>query len=359
MALSPLILKVENPSAQSPAFVLPPSNVPLNLLLAWPLERSRPQWQRIIAGSILLHLAFFFIAIRLPSFIPLEQQQHRVAVRRVPLYLPPDVLTQREPNKQKITKMIDVADLRPTPTQQPREATPTPSRKQFEMPKQAPAPQQITKVNPQILPEAPKVAVTQPAGPLPPGVTSGLPAAATPPPQAGPFQNVGSEAPLNPNPTLTPKASVQATIQALTPATTSAHLAVSDDNNSPSPRVPGALGQPAARHAAVELQSDPEGADFKPYLQQILTIVRANWRRVVPESARLGTLRGRTVMEFIINRDGSIPKIVTADSSGSDPLDRAALAGLSMSNPLPPLPADYKGFQVRLAFTFSYNLPTQ
>jgi TonB family protein len=96
---------------------------------------------------------------------------------------------------------------------------------------------------------------------------------------------------------------------------------------------------------------------MRPYLVRILAIVRANWRRVIPESARLGTIRGRTVVQFIVNRDGSIPEIVLADPSGSDPLDRAALAGMSMSNPLPPLPADYKGFQARLAFTFTYNMP--
>ncbi len=73
----------------------------------------------------------------------------------------------------------------------------------------------------------------------------------------------------------------------------------------------------------------------------------------------MGTLRGRTVVEFTINRDGSIPHLATADPSGSEPLDRAAVAGLSMSNPLPPLPADFKGFSVRLAFTFSYNMPSQ
>jgi TonB family protein len=78
---------------------------------------------------------------------------------------------------------------------------------------------------------------------------------------------------------------------------------------------------------------------------------------VIPESARLGTVRGRTVLEFIIDRDGKIPKLVTAQSSGLEPLDRAAIAGLSMSDPLPPLPADFKGMQVRLAFSFAYNMP--
>ncbi len=137
-------------------------------------------------------------------------------------------------------------------------------------------------------------------------------------------------------------------------------LVVSDDNPSePMPGAPGSLTRAPAQHAAVELQSDPQGADFKPYLARILAIVRSNWRNVIPESVRMGTRRGRTVVEFAINRDGSIPKLVIADPSGSEPLDRAAVAGLSMSNPLPPLPTDYKGLQVRLAFSFSYNMPAQ
>ncbi|MBV9224452.1 MAG: TonB C-terminal domain-containing protein [Acidobacteriaceae bacterium] len=125
------------------------------------------------------------------------------------------------------------------------------------------------------------------------------------------------------------------------------------------PNIPGSLGNAGGNHAAVELQSDPQGADFKPYLTRILAIVRANWKHVIPESARMGALRGRTTLEFIISRNGDIPKVVTAGSSGSEPLDRAAVAGLSMSNPLPPLPSEYKGLQVRLAFSFSYNMPSQ
>ncbi len=137
-------------------------------------------------------------------------------------------------------------------------------------------------------------------------------------------------------------------------------LVISDDNPSePLPGAPGSIGRTSAQHTAVELQSDPQGADFKPYLARILAIVRSNWRTVIPESVRLGTRRGRAVVEFAINRDGSIPKLVIADPSGSEALDRAAVAGLSMSNPLPPLPSDYKGLQVRLAFTFSYNMPAQ
>jgi len=247
---------------------------------------------------------------------------------------------------------------------QAQKASPEHSVKQFEMPKNFQT-KPLAKAPPvSILPEAPKVNVTQANAAPAPGAVNGLPIAPPPPaqaPSAGPFENVGSEAPPNPHPTLAPpKATVEAAINGLRQSGTGSHVVITDDSPTQGARpMPGTLGQMGAQHAGVELKSDPQGIDMRPYLAQILTIVRANWRRVIPQSVRMGTLRGRTVVEFIINRDGSIPKLVTAESSGLDPLDRAAVAGLSMSNPLPPLPSDFKGEQVRLAFTFAYNSATQ
>jgi hypothetical protein len=37
-------------------------------------------------------------------------------------------------------------------------------------------------------------------------------------------------------------------------------------------------------------------------------------------------------------------------------MDRAAVAGVSASNPFPPLPPEYKGREIRVQFVFSYNL---
>lgn len=339
--------------------VLPPSPRELNLLLAWPEERTRPQWLAIIAGSIALHVILFSIAIEIPNFIGHREPEQTVIVHHIPLYLPPDVMTQKEPNRTKISKYIDLADLLPAHEQQAQKSAARPSVKRFELPKQSLA--KPMNSAPQILPEAPAVAMNQSPGPLPVGSPNGISAPPPPAPSEGPFQNIGSEAPPSAHPKLAPpKPTVQATINGLAQNTNGRHLIISDDNASqPMPGSPGSLGQAGAQHAAVELQSDPEGADFKQYLMQILSIVRANWRRVIPESARMGQLRGRTVVEFIITRDGAIPKLVTSDSSGSEPLDRAAVAGLSMSNPLPPLPADFKGYQIRLAFSFAYNMPSE
>jgi TonB family protein len=118
---------------------------------------------------------------------------------------------------------------------------------------------------------------------------------------------------------------------------------------SPSVPVPGKLG------SSLELQSDPMGVDFKPYLIRVLSSVKRNWLAVVPESARLGR-RGKVVVQFAISKDGSVPKLVIAMPSGAEALDRAAVAGISASNPFPPLPAEFRGSVIRLQLNFMYNL---
>jgi TonB family protein len=105
----------------------------------------------------------------------------------------------------------------------------------------------------------------------------------------------------------------------------------------------------------LEMLSDPKGVDFRPYLIQVLSSVRRNWHAVMPASARLGR-RGKVVIQFAIDRSGGVPKLVIAVPSGAEPLDRAAVAAISASNPFPPLPAEYTANDVRLQLNFLYNL---
>jgi TonB family protein len=86
--------------------------------------------------------------------------------------------------------------------------------------------------------------------------------------------------------------------------------------------------------------------------------VRRNWYAVIPESARFGR-QGRVVIQFAIAKEGTVPKLVIAQSSGAEALDRAAVAGISASNPFPPLPPEFRGGQVRLQLVFTYNTNTQ
>jgi TonB family protein len=101
--------------------------------------------------------------------------------------------------------------------------------------------------------------------------------------------------------------------------------------------------------------SDTRGVDFGPYLARIVYIVRRNWYSVIPESARLGE-KGRVGIVFEILKDGSVPQLRLVASSGSDPLDRAALAGIHASVPFPPLPEEFTGNHLVLQFIFLYNL---
>jgi TonB family protein len=122
-----------------------------------------------------------------------------------------------------------------------------------------------------------------------------------------------------------------------------------------------ALGRspsPGRQASSLELLSDPMGVDFKPYLTRVLAAVRRNWLAIVPESARLG-LRGKVTIQFSIARAGNVPKLVIVTPSGTEGLDRAAVAGISASNPFPPLPTEFRGDQVRLQLAFFYNVPTR
>ena len=115
-------------------------------------------------------------------------------------------------------------------------------------------------------------------------------------------------------------------------------------------------GSPGPQHSALELLSDPQGVDFKSYLIQVLSAVRRSWFSVLPESARFGR-SGRVIVQFAVNRNGEVPKLVIYLPSGAEALDRAAVAGVSGAVPFPPLPAGFKGPEVRLQLVFSYNMP--
>jgi TonB family protein len=331
------------------------SSPPIQLLLEWPKEHSRAGWGAIYGASVLVNLLVLLVLMNLPPPPVNTAFRGEVVWDKTPLYIPPDLLTQKAPNREKVSKSVNLADLLASERMRSRTSAPAPAPKPkaVETPKPIPAPA--------VAPKTPQIAAEVPQQAAPSGPKLGVIAPAPPPPQPvkNPFQEVGSNAEPVAHPTLAPpKAGIDAAIKGLAQDESSRQTVITDDNSTrQSPGGLGSVDNAPSQHAAIELKSDPQGADMKPYLIRILAIVRANWRTVTPESARLGTRRGCTVMEFAIDRNGSIPKMVVADSSGSDPLDRAAAAGLMMSNPLPPLPSDFRGMQMRLAFSFSYNLP--
>jgi TonB family protein len=332
----------------------------LDLLHDYRDPQQPKHFKAALIGSLGVHALFFLAGIRIPSLLTGQSpEQVQTVEHRTPLYYRPE-LTQRAPNKNKPTERFNLQDLiAPQVQRQQRSAS---GRRQYVPPKMAKLGETAPAVQPrqpEISAEAPKLNAQVPTPP-PPGLANGvIPQNAPPPPQAAnPFEKVGAQPVVKQSQVPLPKTSVPEIVRDLSRGQSSPHLSVSDESpglNSPS--APGTAAMTGRMGSKVDLQSDPEGADLKPYLTQILAIVKRNWFTVMPESVRMGSRRGRTVVQFAVNRDGTVAKVVISDYSGSDPLDRAAVAGLSMSNPLPPLPKDFRGGQLRLSFSFDYNIP--
>jgi len=115
-------------------------------------------------------------------------------------------------------------------------------------------------------------------------------------------------------------------------------------------------GAKGAQVGPLEILSDTMGVDFSPYLQRVLHDVRQNWYNAIPESAQWK--HGNLIIEFAITKDGKVAGMKEVTTSGDIPLDRAAWAGITASDPFPPLPSEFGGEYLALRFRFYYN-PTK
>jgi TonB family protein len=99
---------------------------------------------------------------------------------------------------------------------------------------------------------------------------------------------------------------------------------------------------------------DTQGYDLGPWGNHVVAIVRRNW--IVPVAAELG-LKGIVAISFKVERSGKIidPKIISSSNVSS--FDQAALQALMISNPFPPLPADFPRPNLPAMFRFYYNIP--
>jgi TonB family protein len=309
-----------------------------------------PRWKQAAMGSAAFHL-FFITALLLIKGEPYQPPPPEpVEPRRVVHLFTPRDLTQKAPNKKPVEKLLLSRPELPSPKRAeppPRVAkkapplppAPPPSQPKLTLPVAAPPP------NPG------EIANNRPAGGTLPPVA--LPQAKAPQividdsPQLHPAPRSGSvHVPVNP---------VQEAIRAGRPnggAPAGASLGDSALTMGGGVR----LSPSAARVSNFELKSDPMGVDFSAYLRQVLTAVKLNWSAVFPTAARLGQ-RGIVTLEFSVVKDGSVTKIVFGSQSGARALDNASVAAISASNPLPPLPREFKGDRIILQMSFMYNMP--
>jgi TonB family protein len=89
---------------------------------------------------------------------------------------------------------------------------------------------------------------------------------------------------------------------------------------------------------------------FQWYLSAVQRKVYGQW--VQPVSSPQGQ---RAVITFEIARNGEVTRARIEKTSGDAAYDLSALRAVNAANPLPPLPADFKGSVIRVHFGFDYT----
>ena len=343
-------------------------DIQLLLDLRDPDDRSRHRLAALLAVCIEFFVVVLFL--NLPVGAPAREWSGGVTFdpRHVtPLYIPQDLrnfqLTQKDPQHLKPAAEVNLEQLLPRAARVPSPAPAARAERQLPSAVTPPSPAAGHAETARV--EPPRIEVEQHgAAPPPAGPAPAIPPPPKPPKLAfepvGGGQSKSSGVPAGQATLRPPSANVGEATRQVARSGSTGRLVVGDAPDiGPVGGIDELLRQtpsPGRRGSALELLSDPQGVDFKPYLIQVLAAVRRNWTAVLPESARFGQ-QGRVVVQFAVNRAGSVPKLVIATPSGTGALDRAAVAGISASVPLPPLPAEYTGSEIRLQLVFSYNMP--
>jgi len=319
----------------------PPAHAEINLLTDWGDPGGRSRRRTAAIGAVVFHVFVLGVLAVLPAGF-LEAPPLKDSRVVTPLVEPPmRDLTQKAPNNGKVDKEFDVAaEVARRSIQIPpggRADEPHP----FQPPPEPPTPAP----KPLALPEPPKVE--------PPSLSPDLSKIAeAPPPRIQSVEQPPKLALENPPalPSIEPGQGRPLPRPNFDEAVQSA-LGRGPGGGNRGSNLPAS---PGLQPNNMQLLSDPMGVDFKPYLTQVLALVKSYWLAIWPESARMGR-RGTTAIQFYIDNHGAVPKLAIASPSGVDSLDRAAVAAVSGSVPFPPFPKEFKGSRIELQLNFDYN----
>lgn len=90
--------------------------------------------------------------------------------------------------------------------------------------------------------------------------------------------------------------------------------------------------------------------DYKAYMNYVQKRIEHNW---YPQHLQKSN---KAIVEFEVNRDGSVKRIKIIESSGDKYSDQAAIQAVKWATPLPALPASTKDPSVTVHFDFQYNV---
>ncbi|HVB97790.1 MAG TPA: TonB C-terminal domain-containing protein, partial [Candidatus Dormibacteraeota bacterium] len=322
-----------------------------------PERHGRIDWDMLAAVfSVAFHVGLIILLLAIPGVLSRYKRNPAVEALNQQnlgyIYLPKNLKelprTKPKPEKPNDKMRIDIGALNrlapPKPTVSPQQGPALRPTPRVVLPRPAP-PVQSAEARPQPRPEPPR---PQPQ-PQP-----------QPKPRIEPINPTTTHpliAPLNMAPGSAIEQSLRAAAQNRSPGS------IGFQDQIPPPSLPGGPGQqggpgPGDLAGSVQLLTPTQGVDFTNYIQRLLAMVRRNWYAVMPESAMLGD-KGRVMLRFKIMRNGGLPsgEPILEITSGKQPLDRAAEAAITASNPFDPLPRAFTGPYIELRFMFLYNLP--
>jgi periplasmic protein TonB len=284
-----------------------------------PLPRRR--WIAASVTAVILHLASLAVFLLVPSASPEDTEPPQtVVVTLVPEpSAAPDVSPVSQPSPE--ASAAEPADAEPE--QRPPSDTPQepPPPEAMVPPQDAPVPPPEPAVPPADIPRPPP-----PEAPVP------MPDVSPPPPEA---RVRTPEPPAPARPVVLKLASPRP--RPVAPAPKAA---------SPSPGPQAEPRSPAA--------SAPSENVVDPYRRILAAHVQSYQR--YPALARNRHEEGLVELRVTIRRNGTIVAISVEHSSGSDILDREALATLKRADPLPPIPAGVPGPTIELIFPLGFHL---
>jgi TonB family protein len=118
----------------------------------------------------------------------------------------------------------------------------------------------------------------------------------------------------------------------------------------------GQGGQGAGAAGGVSVGGAGEGFFDSWYARQVEQRVGSNWLE-----SRMGIQfkgKHRTLIQFSVSPEGRIEDVQIVESTGPDAFERAALRAVRASDPLPPLPVQYRMQRNRVRFVAIFEYPT-
>jgi len=129
-------------------------------------------------------------------------------------------------------------------------------------------------------------------------------------------------------------------------------------NVQPAPAEAGILTRQGgnAERQAVEVLSDTQGVDFKPYVKDMLNQIYGQWLTLMPEEARASqNKRGATLIRVTVSPDGTIAAMHLDASAHDEALNRAAWGAVTGVGRFAPLPKEFHGPDLELRIHFVVN----